>query len=92
MVRNYFKDGSDWNVHIEYVNQGKPQGKFLNKASQMYSKVINQLEKFQRIFPFAFDGETPKEKCFEGAEILRATKPFETQALIHLKESYEAWV
>jgi len=26
MVRNYFKDGSDWNVHIEYVNQGKPQG------------------------------------------------------------------
>ena len=26
MVRNYFKDGSDWDVHIEYVNQGKPQG------------------------------------------------------------------
>jgi len=26
MVRNYFKDGSDWDVHIEYVNQGTPRG------------------------------------------------------------------
>jgi UDP-N-acetylglucosamine diphosphorylase / glucose-1-phosphate thymidylyltransferase / UDP-N-acetylgalactosamine diphosphorylase / glucosamine-1-phosphate N-acetyltransferase / galactosamine-1-phosphate N-acetyltransferase len=25
-VRSYFKDGSQWDVHIEYVNQGKPQG------------------------------------------------------------------
>ncbi|MBS3802262.1 MAG: NTP transferase domain-containing protein, partial [Candidatus Thermoplasmatota archaeon] len=25
-VRSYFQDGSKWNVHIEYVNQGKPQG------------------------------------------------------------------
>lgn len=26
MIRNYFNDGSDWGVHITYVNQGKPQG------------------------------------------------------------------
>ena len=26
MVRNYFKDGKKWNVKIEYVNQGNPQG------------------------------------------------------------------
>ena len=26
MVRNYFKDGKKWNVKIEYVNQGAPQG------------------------------------------------------------------
>ncbi len=26
MVRNYFKDGKKWNVNIEYVNQGTPQG------------------------------------------------------------------
>mgnify|MGYP006280169723 FL=1 len=25
-VRSYFEDGSKWNVHIEYVNQGKPRG------------------------------------------------------------------
>jgi UDP-N-acetylglucosamine diphosphorylase / glucose-1-phosphate thymidylyltransferase / UDP-N-acetylgalactosamine diphosphorylase / glucosamine-1-phosphate N-acetyltransferase / galactosamine-1-phosphate N-acetyltransferase len=25
-VRSYFKDGSAWDVHIEYVNQGKPKG------------------------------------------------------------------
>lgn len=25
-VRSYFQDGAYWNVHIEYVNQGKPQG------------------------------------------------------------------
>jgi len=26
MVRNYFKDGSKWNVNISYINQGKPTG------------------------------------------------------------------
>ena len=26
MVRDYFKDGSAWDVHIEYVNQGTPKG------------------------------------------------------------------
>ncbi len=26
MVRDYFKDGSKWNVDIKYVNQGKPIG------------------------------------------------------------------
>jgi UDP-N-acetylglucosamine diphosphorylase / glucose-1-phosphate thymidylyltransferase / UDP-N-acetylgalactosamine diphosphorylase / glucosamine-1-phosphate N-acetyltransferase / galactosamine-1-phosphate N-acetyltransferase len=26
MVRNYFQDGSKWDVSIEYVNQGKPKG------------------------------------------------------------------
>ena len=25
-VRSHFQDGSKWNVHIEYVNQGKPRG------------------------------------------------------------------
>ena len=25
-VRSYFQDGLAWNVHIDYVNQGKPQG------------------------------------------------------------------
>jgi len=25
-VRSYFRDGSAWNVNIEYVNQGKPKG------------------------------------------------------------------
>ncbi|MDG6229385.1 MAG: sugar phosphate nucleotidyltransferase [Candidatus Thermoplasmatota archaeon] len=25
-VRNYFKEGEQWNVQINYVNQGKPQG------------------------------------------------------------------
>jgi UDP-N-acetylglucosamine diphosphorylase / glucose-1-phosphate thymidylyltransferase / UDP-N-acetylgalactosamine diphosphorylase / glucosamine-1-phosphate N-acetyltransferase / galactosamine-1-phosphate N-acetyltransferase len=25
-VRSYFKDGSHWDVHIEYVNQGEPKG------------------------------------------------------------------
>jgi len=26
MVRDYFQDGSSWDVHIEYVNQGTPKG------------------------------------------------------------------
>jgi len=26
MVRNYFQDGSNWDVSIEYINQGKPLG------------------------------------------------------------------
>jgi NDP-sugar pyrophosphorylase family protein len=26
MVRNYFQNGKNWNIKIEYVNQGKPLG------------------------------------------------------------------
>ena len=26
MVRNYFKKGEEWNVNIEYINQGSPMG------------------------------------------------------------------
>jgi bifunctional UDP-N-acetylglucosamine pyrophosphorylase/glucosamine-1-phosphate N-acetyltransferase len=26
MVRNYFKDGKQWDIKIDYINQGEPQG------------------------------------------------------------------
>ncbi len=70
---------------------GKPQAKYLNDASQMYFKVVSQMGKFQHIFPFALEGEMPREKRLEGSKILRAIKPFEMQALTLLKESYDAW-
>ncbi|GAF94046.1 unnamed protein product, partial [marine sediment metagenome] len=72
--------------------QGKPQAKYLDEASQKYSKIVRHLEKFQNLFPFALEGESPKEKRFEGAKILKAITPLETQAQTHLKEAYDAWV
>jgi len=71
--------------------KGKPQAKYLNDASQMYFKVVSQMGKFQHIFPFALEGEMPREKRFKGSKILRAIKPFEMQALTLLKESYDVW-
>ncbi|MFX1572212.1 MAG: ArsR family transcriptional regulator [Promethearchaeota archaeon] len=71
--------------------QGRPQAKYLDEASQKFFEIVKWLAKFQRIFPFALEGAMPREKLIEGAEILRATKPFEIEALAHLKESYEAW-
>ncbi|MHA1885179.1 MAG: hypothetical protein ACW96S_09030 [Promethearchaeota archaeon] len=71
---------------------GKPQAKLLGELSQVYSKIAEQLGKFQKIFPFALEGEMPRDKCLEGAKILRATKPLEIQALKLLKETYKAWV
>ena len=70
---------------------GKPHAKYLNDASQMYIKVMSQMGKFQRIFPFALKGEMPREKRLEGAKILRSIIPFEMQAQSLLKESYDAW-
>jgi len=37
MVRDYFADGKKWNIKIDYVNQGKPQGT---------GHAINMVEKF----------------------------------------------
>ena len=39
MVRNYFGNGSKWNVKIEYVNQGKPLG--TAHAIGMVEKFVN---------------------------------------------------
>lgn len=69
----------------------KPQAKYLEEASQKYSKIVRHLEKFQNMFPFALEGENPREKRFEGAKILRTIKPLEMQAQTHLKEAYDAW-
>jgi len=39
MVRDHFKDGKKWNVKIEYVNQGKPQG--TGHAINMVKNFVN---------------------------------------------------
>ena len=41
MVRNYFKDGKNWNIKIEYVNQGKALGT---------AHAIGMVEKFVKDF------------------------------------------
>ncbi|MFX1453952.1 MAG: ArsR family transcriptional regulator [Promethearchaeota archaeon] len=82
----------DFTKRFSEKYQGRPQAKYLNEASQRYFKIMKRLGKFQRLFPFTMDGEMPKEKRIEGAELLRASKPFEKQALDLLKESYDVWV
>lgn len=71
--------------------QGRSQSKFLNKASHKYSKIMRRLVKFQRMFPFAHAGDMPEDKLIEGAELLRACQPIESEALSFLKDSYNAW-
>ncbi|MFX1375138.1 MAG: ArsR/SmtB family transcription factor [Promethearchaeota archaeon] len=72
--------------------QGSPQAKILDKLSQKYYEIVGKMEEFQQIFPFALEGEMPRDKRLKGANILRAIKPLENQALTLLKESYDAWV
>ncbi|MHA2282854.1 MAG: ArsR family transcriptional regulator [Promethearchaeota archaeon] len=71
--------------------QRRPQAKYLDEASQKYFKIVRRLAKFQRMFPFAMEGEMSKEKRVKGSEVLRASKPFEIEALDLLKESYDVW-
>ena len=39
MVRDFFNNGKKWNVKIDYVNQGKPQG--TGHAIEMVEKFVN---------------------------------------------------
>jgi len=68
--------------------QGR-QLKHLLEAAECYKKSGKLMEEFMRIFPFKFQGEMKLEDRKKGAEILRKVKPFEEEAIKHMKKALE---
>jgi DNA-binding HxlR family transcriptional regulator len=65
------------------------QLKHLQEASECYEKGWKLMEQFMQIFPFKFQGEMKLEDRKKGAEILRKVRPFEEQAIKHMKKALE---
>jgi DNA-binding HxlR family transcriptional regulator len=65
------------------------QSKHLQEAAESYEKSGKLMEDFMQIFPFKFQGEMKLEDRKKGAEILRKVKPFEEEAIKHMKKALE---
>ena len=70
---------------------GRSQVPSLAQAAEAYNQAEAQMARFVTLFPCADSGEMPPERCQEGASILRGVKPYELEALGHLKETSEVW-
>jgi DNA-binding transcriptional ArsR family regulator len=73
----------------KYANT--PKAAFLLKAAEEYGKAEKLLNQFVNIFPFAHTGEMSLEKRKKGAEILRAVKKYEVEAIAYMREAYFKW-
>ncbi len=71
--------------------QSEPFSTYLIEAAETFNEVVNLLISFQKIFPFAFEGDLSEEKRLEGAKILRKIIPFEEKALTLMKKALDAW-
>ena len=67
------------------------QSKHLQEAAKCYEKGAELMKEFTRIFPFKFQGEMKLEDRKKAAEILRKVKPFEEEAVKHMKKALEEW-
>lgn len=71
-------------------NAGK-QAKYLLEASRRYEKEAALMKEFTKIFPFKLEGEMKLEDRRRAAETLRMVKPFEEEAVKHMKKALEEW-
>lgn len=67
------------------------QSKHLQEAGKCYEIGVELMKEFTRIFPFKQQGEMKLEDRKKGAEILRKVKPFEEEAIKHMKKALEEW-
>ncbi len=67
------------------------QSQHLKEATECYEKGWKLMEKFARIFPFKFQGEMKLEDRKKGAKMLRKVRPFEEEAIKHMKKALEEW-
>ena len=67
------------------------QSKHLHEAAECYKKGCKLMEEFTQIFPFKFTGEMKLEDRKKGAEMLRKVRPFEEEAIKHMKKALEDW-
>jgi DNA-binding transcriptional ArsR family regulator len=71
--------------------EGKHQAEGLSQASTAYQRAAELLQQFTELFPFAFEGELPEEKCKEGAKILLSVEKAELAGIEQLKAALKAW-
>jgi len=67
------------------------QLKHLQEAAECYEKGAKLMKEFARVFPFKHQGEMKLEDRKKGAEILRKVKPFEEEAIEHMKKALDEW-
>ncbi len=67
------------------------QSKHLQGAAECYEKAWKLMEEFTGIFPFKFQGEMRLEDRKKGAKTLRKVRPFEEEAIKHMKKALEEW-
>jgi len=60
-------------------------------AAECYVRGTKLMEDFTRIFPFKFQGEMKTKDRKKAAELLRKVKPFEEEAIGHMKRALETW-
>ncbi|UCE96277.1 MAG: hypothetical protein JSV51_01310 [Candidatus Bathyarchaeota archaeon] len=63
----------------------------LLSAAKCYKKGEELMEEFMQIFPFKFQGQMKAKDRKKGAELLRKIKPFEEEAINHMKKALETW-
>jgi DNA-binding HxlR family transcriptional regulator len=61
----------------------------LREAAECYEKGTKIMQEFTQIFPFKHQGKMKLEQRKKGGEILRKAKPFEKEAIKHLKRALE---
>jgi len=64
------------------------QSKHLHETTECYKKGCKLMEEFTQIFPFKFRGEMKLEDRKKGAQILRKVRPFEEEAIKHMKKAH----
>jgi DNA-binding HxlR family transcriptional regulator len=67
------------------------QSVHLQEAAKSYEKGGKLMKEFSSVFPFKMQGEMKLEDRKKGAEILRSVKPFEEEAVKHMKNALEQW-
>ena len=79
--------------YLRHIGEKYPgrQSKHLQEAAKSYEKGAELMEKFTGIFPFKFKGEMKLEDRKKGAEILRKVRPFEEEAIKHMKTALDEW-
>ena len=68
-----------------------PFSPILVEAATKYSEIVLLLQSFQKLFPFAFEGDLSEERRVRGAKLLRDAIPLENEALTLLNEAQKTW-
>lgn len=67
------------------------QSRHLQEAAECYEKGVKLMKEFTQVFPFKHQGKMKLEDLKKGAEILRRVKPFEEEAIKHMKKALDEW-